>query len=150
MPKKVDSASRSTRWGEVTIVLLCLLPFAAEAAGKWVLAGGKNDGSYRIYVRDDVKQLPNGLVQVWEVWDYREPQSDAALNITYRSRMWLQLFDCGARSAAVLSLAFYSGGMGTGRRLHSMDRSPDKIEYVRPAVGSPGEFMVNKVCSWAK
>jgi hypothetical protein len=148
--KKADSKSRIVRGPDLVLSLLCLLPFAAGAAGEWVLAGGKNDGSYRIYVRDDVKPLPNSLVEAWEVWDYSEPQSDSALKITYRSRMWLQSFDCGARSAAALSLTFYSGGMGTGRKLHSMDRSPDRIRYVRPAAGSPGEFMVNKVCSWVK
>lgn len=148
--KKVELLSKIGRGRDVVVGLLCLMPFAAGAAGDWVLAGGKNDGSYRIYIRNDVKRLPNGLVEAWEVWDYSEPQSDSDLKITYRSRMWLQSFDCGARSAAVQSLTFYSGGMATGSKLHSMDRSPDKIRYVRPAAGSPGEFMVNKVCSWAK
>jgi hypothetical protein len=69
----------------IVLLTLCCLPFTAVAEGEWVLSGGKNDGTYRIYVRSDVKRLGNGLVEGWEVWDYKEPQSDAALKITYRS-----------------------------------------------------------------
>lgn len=132
------------------LLWFCCFPFAIHAETEWVLAGGKNDNTYRIYIGSNIKRLPNGLVEGREIWDYREPQTDNALKITYRSRMWLQSFNCKERSAAALSLAFYSDGMGKGTMVHSMKRSQDKIKYLRPAPGSPGEYMVNKVCSWVK
>lgn len=146
------SATKRTYTGVClfTLLILCCFSFPALAEGEWVFAGGKNDGSYKIYIHSDVKRLPNDLVEGWEVWDYKEPQTDTALRVIYRSRVWLQSFNCAQRSAAVLSLALYSDGMGKGTKVHSMNRSPDKIKHVRPALGSPGEFMVNKVCSWVK
>lgn len=143
-----DASMRRARY--FLLLGACCLPFATHADTEWILAGGKNDGTYRIYVGSNIKRLPNGLVEGWEVWDYREPQTDIELKITYRSRVWLQSFNCKERSAAPLSLAFYADSMGKGMMMHSIKRSQDKIKYLRPASGSPGEYMVNKVCSWVK
>ena len=134
----------------LALLVLASMPLTAFAEPEWVLAGGKNDGTYRIYVRNDAKRLPHGLVEAWEVWDYKEPQTDNALKITYRSRLWKQSFNCTDRSAAVMSLTFYSDSMGKGTALHSMSRPADKIKYVRAAPDSPGEFMMTKVCSWVR
>ncbi len=134
----------------LALLALASVPLIAFAEPEWVLAGGKSDGAYRIYVRNDAKRLPDGVIEAWEVWDYKEPQTDNALKITYRSRLWKQSFNCKDRSAAVVSLAFYSDSMAKGIVLHSMNRSADKIKYVRAAPDSPGEFMMTKVCSWVR
>lgn len=129
---------------------LVSLPFAVPAKPEWVIVGGNNDEAYQVYLRNDVKRLSDGIVEAWEVWDYKEPQTDTDLKITYRSQVWRQLFNCSDRSAAVVNVTFYSDSMGRGSKLHSIDRSLDKIKYLRGAPGGPGEFMVNKVCMWAK
>ena len=129
------------------VLLLCCITPALHAEPEWILAGGKNDGSFRIYFRADVKRLPNGLSEGWELFDYKASQFDADLKIIYRSQIWLQTFNCKERSAATFALEFYSDSMGKGTMLRSMKREPDQIKFIRPAAGSPAEFMVNKICS---
>lgn len=123
---------------------------AASTEPDWVLGGGKNDETYRVYIRNDVKKTSKDLVEAWEVWDYKDRQSDAALKIEYLSRLWLESFNCKEQTSAVLTLSFFSERMAKGTPLHSMTRAPDKVKYLRPAPGSPGEYMLKKVCAWAK
>ncbi len=133
----------------IGLMLAALASLPSVASGEWVLIGGRNDGSFKIYANSEVKVLPTGLIEAWEVWDYREPQADSALKITYRSRLWQQSINCRDQTAAALALFFYSDAMAKGDKLHSVDRPPQKVKYLRGAPGTPGEQLIKKVCEWA-
>jgi hypothetical protein len=130
-------------------LIICCVPLVLHAEPEWVLAGGKNDGSYKIYIRSDIQRLSNDLVEGWDLSDFKERQTDADLKITYRSIVGRRFFNCKESSAASISLAFYPDSMGKGPVIRSMRRSPEEVRYVNIGPNGPGRFMFDKVCSWA-
>ncbi len=97
------------------ITLLVLSPGSAYA--EWVERDRNAGKGTTMYVEQDLIRRNGNLVKMWELTDYKSAQTFGA-DTRYLSEMSQREYDCAEERWRMHALAFFSGQMGNGKKVH--------------------------------
>lgn len=131
-----------------------LVALPACAAPDWIpVTGtfdGKPQGNYKSYLRDDVKVVGDGIIEVFEIQDQKSAVTDVDLKITYRSLLARHWIRCASATLATPAVEYFAGNMAKGDRIHVASRAANTIKYGGAIAGSTREFIIKKACAQVK
>ncbi len=99
------------------LIILLMLSYGPVYA-EWVEV--KNNylpGKQTVYVDPDTIRREGNLVTMWELTDYKSAQTFDA-DTRYLSVMSQREYDCAEERWRMHALAFFSGQMGNGKKVH--------------------------------
>lgn len=120
--------------------LLGLLSFATSADTRWEPLSLADQGMY--YMDPKSVEQHGASKQLWTVLDYRSPQSNSE-GQTYRSMRAQVQINCKARLARLTHMAYFSGGMLSGREVQKQGMLRDWQEI---EADSPMARIAHRVC----
>jgi len=114
-------------------------PEISQSRSRWTLVHEDNEKRISFDVIG-VRQTFGAIWEVWERWEFAEPQSSPSGRGTYDHDLRLKLYDCEGRSSALMELAAYSR---SGQTVGSFSNATPEWRRVIPdTVGeSLWEFM---------
>jgi hypothetical protein len=125
-------------------LLILLMLVSQPAWAGWVELGSAGAGTEKAFTHyidpETVRKTPNGR-RAWMMNDFERPQPDPSGS--YRSSKELEEFDCAGERNRTLQGSAFSGQMGTGLVVTSLD-SAGRWLIVSP--GSVAEAQLKAVC----
>jgi hypothetical protein len=122
----------------ITIIMLGLLCSTAQAG--WQLSGKQTDGSQ--YYDLASRTRDGNIVKMWSLYDYFEPQIMNGYSV--KSWMLLEGYDCSQRKSIGLKMIFYTGPIGQGQLINSIDLTRSWADV---APGTRGESLFKIACT---
>jgi hypothetical protein len=122
------------------------VPADAPRAPRWTRVAAPSAAGCTFYVDPASVVTREGHEEAWFMSSCAEPQpSSSAGGPGYRSRAFLEYFDCAARTSAIVRLDYYAGELATGAVTESHDWSkPPRYEQDPP--NSTGALWLAMVC----
>lgn len=132
-----------TRCPALIVLVACLgslLSFTGRADIRWEPLTLADQGMY--YMDPQSIEQKGVTKQLWTVLDYRSPQTNSEGQI-YRSMRAQVQINCKARMARLIHMAYYSGGMLSGKEVQKQGMLRDWQE-IEP--DSPMARIARRVC----
>lgn len=117
---------------------LMLLVVCCSASAEWVLMSRSDDGSIEVFIDPNSVKSSGIYRRVWVLLNLKKIGEFGE-----RSTLAYEEHDCIESRNRTLSLSFYSGSMGDGKVLHSLEAS-GKWSFIRPSTLS--SFHHNWLC----
>ena len=97
----------------ITLLVLSSGPAYAE----WVRVSGDNQGKMAAYVDLSTIRRKAGVVEMWELWDFKDRQASASGS--FLSSKTQRGYDCAGKRRRRLAGSWFSGHMEKGKLLYS-------------------------------
>jgi hypothetical protein len=128
------------RW--MIAVTLALIAFAARAEWTQIGVSRKAGDAFTLYVDPATIQRNGNLARIWDLQDFREPQSvDGQLYLSEKTQIE---FDCEAKKARVLATIDCADRMCTGKVVYS---DADTSEWTAVGANTLGELEWKAACA---
>ena len=124
------------------MLAVSLAPFAAHAEWTQVGVSNKPGDAFTLYVDTATIQRNGNLVRIWDLQDFREPQTvDGQLYLSEKTQIE---FDCEAKKARVLATIDCAGRMCNGKVVYS---DADASEWTAVGANTLGELEWKAACT---
>jgi len=110
---KLPLAYFSSFWSLITLLMLGTGPVYAEL----VLVSGDKQGKMAAYVDLSTIRRKAGVVEMWELWDFKDRQASASGS--FLSSKTQRDYDCAGKRRRRLAGSWFSGHMEKGKLLYS-------------------------------
>jgi hypothetical protein len=84
------------------------------------------------------------LVKMWSLSDNYETQTVKGLS--FKSTKQLYSYNCDLEMKALVSMALFSGSMGTGTSVHTFTNKDNELKWIAIVPGSVGEISWKIAC----
>jgi hypothetical protein len=126
----------------MAVLAVSLAPFAAHAEWTQIDVSNKPGDAFTLYVDTATIQRNGNLVRIWDLQDFREPQTvDGQLYLSEKTQIE---FDCEAKKARVLATIDCAGRMCNGKVVYS---DADASEWTAVGANTLGELEWKAACS---
>jgi len=122
----------------ITLLLLSSVPVYAEL----VRVSGDNQGKMTAYVDQSTIRREAGVVEMWELWDFKDRQASASGS--FLSSKTQRGYDCAGKRRRRLAGSWFSGHMEKGKLLYS---DSHKSEWVPVEPDSMPQTLWKFACS---
>jgi hypothetical protein len=102
------------------LLTLCLLLAARPVYGEWEMIGVSETYKAKLYVDYATVRRTGNILTMWELFDYETTQTLAGRK-PYLSHMTKREYDCPAELTRVLALKWFSGQIGSGEMVDSLN-----------------------------
>ena len=99
---------------------MCLLLASGPVYGEWELIGVSETYKANVYVDYATVRRAGNILTMWELFDYETKQTLAGKK-KYLSHTTEREYDCAAELTRILVVKWYSGQMGSGKMLDSLN-----------------------------
>jgi hypothetical protein len=125
-------------WSLITLLMLGSGPVYAEL----VRVSGDNQGKMAAYVDLSTIRRKAGVVEMWELWDFKDRQASASGS--FLSSKTQRGYDCAGKRRRRLAGSWFSGHMEKGKLLYS---DSHKSEWVPVEPDSMHQTLWKFACS---
>jgi hypothetical protein len=102
------------------LLTMCLLLASGPVYGEWKMIGVSETYKANVYVDYATVRRTGNIVTMWELFDY-ETNKTLAGKTMYLSHTTEREYDCHAELTRILVVKWFSGQMGAGRMVDSLN-----------------------------
>ena len=117
---QVPSTQLSFLWIKGSLLALCLLLADRPVYGEWELIGASDTYKANVYVDYTTVRRTSNILTMRELFDYETEQTLAGRKV-YLSHMTEREYDCPAELTRILVVKWFSGHMGSGTMIDSLN-----------------------------
>ena len=135
---KLPLAYCSGFWLLITLLVLS----SGSAYAEWVRVSGDNQGEMTAYVDPSTIRRKAGVVEMWELWDFKNRQASASGS--FLSSKTQRGYDCAGKRRRRLAGSWFSGHREKGKLLYT---DSHKNEWVPVEPDSMPQTLWKFACS---